>query len=198
LEKTVIDNQAKPPAECGNGYFIRIATLADASIIGQIEIEAGSRFKGTGLLDRLFDDSGDKKITSFDQKKLRALVEKQQVWVVCYGEKPVGFAICAIFGKAAFLEEIDVRPAHGRRGLATKLIEHASRWAVEKKLVYMDLCTFETVPWNGPFYKKLGFVILPPDEWYPEILSERKMEEQAGLPMEKRVVMRLHLASSEE
>jgi GNAT superfamily N-acetyltransferase len=196
-EKTMTDISPRIGTECGNGYYIRLATLADVSAIGEIEIEAGSRFRSTGLLDRLFDDSGEKKITSFDRKKLSALVEKAQVWVACDDHQPVGFAICAIFGRSAFLEEIDVLSTHGRQGLATKLIEHACRWAVENGLAYMDLCTFEAVPWNGPFYRKLGFVNLPQTQWYPEVLAELKMEEEAGLPMETRVVMRLQLAHSQ-
>src|SRR5476649_2768467 len=105
------DDPAK--TECGNGYYIRTATSADVSTIKDIEIEAGARFVGTGLLDKLFDDRGDGKITTFDPKKLGVLVEKQQVWVVCCGDEPVGFAVCAVFGEAAFLEEIDVLLAHG-------------------------------------------------------------------------------------
>jgi len=197
VETSITDDPAEVLTECGNGYYIRLATLSDLSMIREIEIVAGSRFIGTGLLDKFFNDSGDQKITTFDQTRLCALVEKQQVWVVCHHAEPVGFAICAIFGKAAFLEEIDVLPAHGRRGLATKLIEHACRWAANNGLECMDLCTFESVPWNGPFYKKLGFVILSPEEWSSEILAEREMEKVAGLPMETRIVMRLHLVPSE-
>jgi hypothetical protein len=62
------------------GYHIRLATLQDLASIKQIETQAGSRFAGTGLLDKLVDRvTGE--IRVFDQEQLKALVRKEQVWV---------------------------------------------------------------------------------------------------------------------
>jgi len=45
-------------------------------------------------------------------------------------DSPVGFAhVEVIEPGAVHLEEIDVHPDHGRRGLGTKLIRHVCHWA---------------------------------------------------------------------
>jgi len=175
-----------------DNYEIRLANLNDLPEVKEIELEAAHRFDGSGLLDAITD--ADQNVCTFDPDKLRELTAKQQVWVVCLDNKTVGFAICSIFGNRVFLEEIDVMMAHGRRGLATRLIRTACSWAKEKGLVAMDLATFEEVPWNAPFYKKLGFEILPRHQWTPEIIEQWQHEEKSGLPMDKRVVMRLDFA----
>jgi hypothetical protein len=54
------------------------------------------------------------------------------------------------------------------------------------------LTTFRHLPWNAPFYQKVGFRILEKanlDEQLAEILEE----EAKGLDITKRVAMRLDL-----
>jgi GNAT superfamily N-acetyltransferase len=169
-------------------YKIRLATLDDLPALAEIEVEASHRFDGTGLLTEAEQEG-----RTFNQNVLRKLTEKEQVWVACFEHEPVGFAIYSIFNNTVYLEEIDVMTAHGRRGLATRLIETACEWARKKGLIAMDLTTFEDVLWNAPFYKKLGFQILPRDQWTPEVNARWQDEKWAGLAIEKRVVMRLSL-----
>jgi len=175
-------------------YYIRIAVPDDGPTITQIEIDFGVRFADLDLQHsfQLFQLDGARMISTFDSERLRSLTEKQQVWVVChkYDEFAVGFAVCSAHSTGAYLEEIDVVPAHGRRGLATALIEHACDWARSKGFTCIELCTFRTVPWNAPFYEKLGFEIVPASDWSEDIIRATLEEESQGLPMEDRVVMR--------
>jgi len=172
-------------------YCVRLANADDAERINVIETEACSRFTETDLFEKLIDE--ERKIRTFDREHLRELIEKQQVWVACHCELPVGFAICSIFGDTAFVDEIDVMTAHGRRGLATALIQQACEWARKRGLVSMDLSTFIQIPWNAPFYTKLGFEVVPPEQWTEGIKAIRRAETDVGLPMESRVIMRLRL-----
>jgi GNAT superfamily N-acetyltransferase len=176
-----------------DGYYIRFAASDDGPAITQIEIDAGERFAELPDSFQLFETSGARTIGTFDHERLRALTEKQQVWVVCHHDLAVGFAVCSSFSTAAYLEEIDVVPEHGRRGLATALIEHACAWARSKGLTCIELCTFRTVPWNAPFYEKLGFNIVPASDWSEDNINARLEEERQGIPMEDRVVMRRKL-----
>ena len=55
------------------------------------------------------------------------------------------------------LEQLSVLPAQGRRGIGGALVAAAleeARWAGYDE---MSLCTYRDVPWNGPFYARLGF-----------------------------------------
>jgi len=73
----------------------------------------------------------------------------------------VGFAhvtTYAVQDDVAHLEQLSVRPEHGRRGTGTRLVEAAAeeaRWAGYAALV---LCTYRDLPWNAPFYARAGFV----------------------------------------
>jgi GNAT superfamily N-acetyltransferase len=78
---------------------------------------------------------------------------------------------------AAHLAQVSVRlPEHGRRGTGTRLVEAAcaeARWAGHGSIT---LCTYRDVPWNGPFYRALGFV---EDTDPPAYLRALRAHEQA-------------------
>jgi hypothetical protein len=98
--------------------------------------------------------------------------------------------IASVRDGAAYIEELDVVPAHGRRGLGTRLIAQVCAWAEAHGFASVTLSTFRDVPWNGPFYWKRGFRDLSPAEWTPDMLAIREREIQHGLRVEARVVMR--------
>ena len=49
------------------------------------------------------------------------------------------------------------------------------------------------VPWNAPYYERLGFVVLRDDELPAALAELRRLEVEHGLPGERRVSMRLEL-----
>ena len=57
----------------------------------------------------------------------------------------------------AYVEELDVMPEFGRRGLGSRLLAAVCEWAREQRCAAVTLSTFRDVPWNGPFYRKRGF-----------------------------------------
>ncbi|MDZ4699801.1 MAG: GNAT family N-acetyltransferase, partial [Rhodothermales bacterium] len=73
------------------------------------------------------------------------------------GRQVVGFALADIVAHTAFLSEIDVLPAYGRRGIGRALIERVEAWARETGFDRLSLTTFRDIPWNGPYYARLGF-----------------------------------------
>jgi GNAT superfamily N-acetyltransferase len=69
----------------------------------------------------------------------------------------VGFAHVVPHDLMAHLEQVSVHPDAVRRGVGTALVREAmeeARWA---GLDRMSLTTYRDVPWNGPFYARLGF-----------------------------------------
>jgi hypothetical protein len=58
----------------------------------------------------------------------------------------------------------------------------------------VTLTTFRDVPWNAPFYARLGFRILEPSAWTPGLMALLALEESRGLPRRLRVAMRYSIA----
>jgi GNAT superfamily N-acetyltransferase len=165
-------------------YRIRLARADEVARIRAIEDEAGTMFSGLGLIDETCDPS-------FPLDVAARLIDLGQVWVACCDDDvPVGMVIASVRDGAAYIEELDVVPAHGRRGVGSRLIARVCDWAAEHRYASVTLSTFRDVPWNGPFYRKRGFRDLSPAEWTPDMLAIREREIQHGLRVEARVVMR--------
>ena len=170
-----------------NSCRVRPARPEEAGRLREIEDEAGTRFAGLGLIDEELD-------VSFPLDVLARLVSMGQVWVAATdGGPPVGMVIASVRDGAVYVEEMDVLPAYGRRGLGARLLEGGCDWAEAHGYPAVTLSTFRDVPWNGPFYRKHGFRDLTPAEWTPGMQAIREKEAQHGLRVEARVFMRRDL-----
>ena len=113
------------------------------------------------------------------------------LWVALAGDCPVGFAQVELFEpRLAHLEELDVHPDHGRRGLGRQLVIAVCEWAASSGYEAVTLTTFRDVPWNMPFYATLGFEEIPMRELSPALVALVQREAQRGLEPSLRVVMR--------
>jgi GNAT superfamily N-acetyltransferase len=170
-----------PPSPAAPSYHLRRARADEAERIQEIERRAARRFAGLGLIDHVLDD-----VTPAED--LREEIGEGRVWVVCTPDDlAVGYAGAELRGGLAYLEEMDVLPEHGRRGLGRRLVEAVCDWARDRGYAVVTLTTFRDVPWNGPFYEKLGFRPVPPEAWTPEMAAIRRQEEVVmQLPWQRR------------
>jgi GNAT superfamily N-acetyltransferase len=170
-----------------SGYHIRLARPDEVGRLREIEDEAGERFNGLDIFDPELS-------SSFPLDELYRLAKLGQVWVMCgRNDFPVGMIIASVRCGNGYIEELDVLPEHGRRGLGRRLIEHVCEWARERGCSAVDLSTFRDVPWNGPFYRKNGFRDLTEAEWTKDMPHLREIETKLGLTPEARVFMRRDL-----
>jgi GNAT superfamily N-acetyltransferase len=170
------------------GYSIRLARADEATRIREIEDTAGELFSGLGLVDESSDES-------FPLDKLLRLIEMQQVWVACEASGwPVGMVIASVMDGTVYVEEMDVIPSHGQRGIGCRLLATVCDWAEANGYPAVTLSTFRDVPWNGPFYRRQGFRDLSREEWTPGMPAIREKEIRHGLRVESRVFMRRDLA----
>jgi ribosomal protein S18 acetylase RimI-like enzyme len=149
---------------------------------------------------QLFTEIGLDQVAACEPLSLEFLRRQQRkglVWVAADGkDHPVGFLAARELDGALHIEEIDVHPTHGRRGLGKRLIEAACAAAVRQGYEAVTLCTFRDVPWNAPFYAGIGFRVLEDRELGEKLsaLSEREKVEWRPL---LRVCMRRDLAIKE-
>lgn len=108
------------------------------------------------------------------------------------GTPPVGFVRVDEVDGLAHLEEIAVLPGSMRRGIGTRLMERAFEWARAERYPAVTLITYADVPWNGPYYVKLGFA--ETDNITPGLATRRERERTLGLDdVGPRIVMRRDL-----
>src|SRR5699024_1496013 len=91
------------------------------------------------------------------------------------------------------IEQVSVAATHARRGLGRALIEHAAGLARERGAPCLTLTTFAQVPWNAPYYERIGFRTLDENELSPRLRAIRDAEAAHGLGEWPRVCMRLDL-----
>ena len=114
--------------------------------------------------------------------------------VLVTGQPVNGFALVDVLDGAAHLGQLSVHPDHGRQGLGTGLLAAAAAWAQQAGYPAMTLTTFADVPWNGPFYRRHGFVVLDETELTPGLRATREHERAAGLDgLAPRAAMRRRL-----
>ncbi|MFI6027869.1 GNAT family N-acetyltransferase [Amycolatopsis magusensis] len=113
--------------------------------------------------------------------------------VLVAGTPPAGFARVEVVDGNAHLEQLAVHPSHFRQGVGTALVRAVLSWAQDAGFPAVTLCTFSDIPWNGPFYRKLGFADL--DDPSPGLQELRAHERALGLDdLGPRVVLRHPLA----
>lgn len=169
-------------------YEIRLATKHDVSCIPEIERAAAKLFLARtselGLTPETFD-----RATSIEQ--LQYAEREGRLWIALTpGGLVVGFALVVIIDRFAHLEEVNVLPAHGRRGIGKALIRAVCKWALGKAIPAVTLSTFREVPWNGPFYKRMGFRIVDPRDVSSGHVELVRLEKERGLRTDLRVIMR--------
>jgi GNAT superfamily N-acetyltransferase len=163
-------------------YQIAPARLQDIRYIPAIELAA------VRLLEDYAPDSVQLEISR--EQDLRDAQTGGRLWVALSGDAPVGFAHVIILESGlAHLEELDVHPNHGRKGLGTKLVEEVFEWVKRRGYHALTLTTFREPPFNMPFYRKLGFAELPREDFTADLRTIVAHETNRGLDPEKRVVM---------
>jgi GNAT superfamily N-acetyltransferase len=163
-------------------YTITAARPRDIALLGAIELAAASLLVGHA------PESVLKETTSTGV--LRRAQRDGRLWVALAHDVPVGFAhVEVIESDAAHLEEIDVHPEHGRRGLGTRLVTHVCEWAAAAGFQSVSLTTFRDVSWNMPFYARLGFNVIADCELTPALRRVVDDERRRGLDSSRRVVM---------
>jgi GNAT superfamily N-acetyltransferase len=169
------------------GYSIEPAQPQHLVKLQAIEHAAGKMFAGWDLPASLFDE--EMPLPVFETALALGLL-----WVALSpGGEPVGFALLERDGKLLHLEELDVHPDHGRKGIGSALVNSVCSWGVKQGCISMTLTTFRHIPWNRPFYEKLEFRVLPEARLGGDLKQRLAREAVQGMDPALRVVMKREL-----
>ncbi len=101
----------------------------------------------------------------------------------------MGFALIRILDRRPHLLELAVAQKHQGKGTGRLLVQSAAQWAKQNNYDDITLTTFRDIPWNMPWYKRLGFVEFIPGPDRPELISICAHENDTELGEQARVAM---------
>jgi len=167
-------------------YSIIAARPGDVAALPAIELAAAQLLRGhapDSVLNEVFDEA-----------ELREAQGQGRLWVALDGDTPVGFAVVELLARdLPHLEEVDVHPSHGRRGLGARLVQTVCEWAARSGYAQLTLTTYRDLPWNMPFYARLGFAEVPVEARRSELEAVFRAETARGFDSERRLVMKREL-----
>lgn len=163
---------------------VRRADAAEFEALQAIERAAGALFPPGRIPD--VDDV-------MPLGELAAAQDLGLLFVATAQDRVVGFAMAQERGELLHLAVMAVHPEHGRRGLGRQLVQAIVGAAARRRCVAVTLTTFDDLPWNGPFYRGLGFRALREAELDGPLRAILAHERSLG--MTDRVAMRLEIGT---
>ena len=169
--------------------MLRRADRCDLPRLQDVERAAGAAFRDVGMAAVADDEPPP-------LEDLAAYADRGRAWVVTDADdEPIAYLLLDVVDGAAHVEQVSVHPAHARRGVGRRLLDAAAAEALAQGFDALTLTTFAEVPWNAPYYARLGFAVVPEDRLGPELRRLRRHERERGLDAWPRVVMRRPLAA---
>ncbi|MET0284483.1 MAG: GNAT family N-acetyltransferase [Polyangiales bacterium] len=156
-------------------YALRIATPQEVSILPAIEMASAQRFHNS-----MHPAAADGQPIS-EGLHARWLMH-DGVWVA---ESPRGeiaaFVDWIPLAFDMYVVELDVHPDHAGKKLGSQLLDALAEFGGRLGFERMVLRTFRDVPWNEPYYRRLGFEPLEGIEEHAELANIRAQEASVGL-----------------
>ncbi|MFN4163891.1 MAG: GNAT family N-acetyltransferase [Ferrovibrio sp.] len=170
-------------------YAIRSARPDEAGLLREIERAAAQAFSAVG-----YPALATGEPTAAEEFRAAA-AEGMLAVAVGNNDRPVGFLLAAELDACLYVQELDVHPDHAGHRLAVRLFEAADAMARQRHLRALTLTTFRHVPWNAPYYARLGFVPMTAAGIGPDLRMVIERQRAAGLDMANRVAMRRPVSS---
>lgn len=165
--------------------MIRSALAFDLPAIPELERAAAQRFLATAHPELASAPP------SMTEAALALALQEDRLLVAEQEDTLCGFALLDQRGKDGWLQEFDVPPAFGGRGVGRALLAFSCAWARGRSCTRLTLTTFRTVPFNGPFYARFGFSFLDEATLPPHL--EEALAEERGAGLQDRCAMAMAL-----
>lgn len=173
-----------------NNYKIRAGTDADLRYLSALERDAVQAYRLIG-----YDFCADGAVRE-EAEHRQALRNGTVLVVEAPGGEIVGFALLWPVDGDAHLVELAVSQRHQGKGIGRHLIQRAEDWARATDFTQMTLTAFRDVPWNAPFYERLGFCVFEPDRHHKDLHTILADDRNHGFAVKPRVAMRKVIAGN--
>ncbi|WP_198413746.1 GNAT family N-acetyltransferase [Cryobacterium sp. TMT2-15-1] len=160
----------------------RLSSLEDHFRITEIERAAGEMFRNINMAI-VADDQ------PINRQDFQHFVTDHGAFVWLVDGVIVAYVLLEQVDGAAHIEQVTVHPEHACQGIGAQLIVLADSWARERELPAVTLTTFRDVPWNAPYYERLGFRAFLPRDWGPTMSARMDSEAARGLEAWPRVAL---------
>jgi GNAT superfamily N-acetyltransferase len=123
--------------------------------------------------------------------ELEAFRTEARAWVLANVEDcPVAYLLSSVVDRCAHIDQVSVAAAYAHRGLGAALIDHLDARAAACGREALTLTTFRAVPWNAPYYSRLGFAVVDQSDQGPELRALIEGEKKSIPGNALRVAMR--------
>ena len=161
---------------------IRLAHESDLTRLQLIESSAFYTLKNAGGVD------GEPTFSSLSA--LRKYLSEELLFVSCDSHNhPVGFVGGYGVDNELHISEVNVAPEWQRNGIGWNLLIRILEEGKKRSYKRVTLTTDRLVPFNAPFYQKLGFSILDEHHLSPRLLNILSDEINSGFHSSRRVAM---------
>ncbi|MDH6238379.1 GNAT family N-acetyltransferase [Cryobacterium sp. CG_9.6] len=161
----------------------RLATVNDLFRIQEIERAAGQTFRTVGMESVAEDEP-------ISAAVFESFLNEGEAWVTVSDDRfVIAYLLVEPLDGAMHVEQVTVHPSVARRGIGARLLDVANERATERKLDALTLTTFRDVPWNAPYYTRLGFGVIASERWGRGLHQKMSVEATNGLGKWPRVVM---------
>ncbi|MFD7229174.1 GNAT family N-acetyltransferase [Streptomyces sp. NPDC059881] len=163
---------------------IRSVRIDELPALQDIERAAGQCFRDIGMPEI----ADDEPLTLGELARYR---HAGLAWVAANdADTSVAYLIADRVDGNLHVEQVSVHPDSARRGIGRLLLDHLAAQARSERVPALTLTTFTEVPWNAPYYARLGFRLLDDNVHTPGLREIRRREAAHGLDRWSRACMR--------
>jgi GNAT superfamily N-acetyltransferase len=161
--------------------LIRLARQSEIEQIRDLERASAQRF--IGMMDALAADEPTLAVV------LSVRLQAGGLLVATADKALAGFVMVRPVEDSLYVEQIDVLPRFAGRRIGAALLDAVAQRALAAGLARLTLSTFRDIPWNAPWYRRLGFIDLADIDLTPGLLEIRAEHIERGLDESQRVFM---------
>ncbi|MEO8559832.1 MAG: GNAT family N-acetyltransferase [Rhodospirillales bacterium] len=165
-------------------FAVRAATAIDLAALPEIERQAHSIFYGMAGLGAV----AERPPTTIDR------LRRGPCWLAAQQDgRIVGFIVADQLEGDTLIETLAILPEFSGAGLGRALVGAATEWGKEIGMGSVLVAAYRDIPWDAPFYARLGFSEVPHRQWSSELHRLRREATLLGHDPARRLWMRLSL-----
>ncbi len=163
---------------------LRAPRRAELATLRQIEAAAARRFRGSRYPEVA-------RMAPTELAVLEGLEEDEGLRVAEDADgRLLGFALFMPLDGELYLGELNVLPEAAGHRIGARLIDAVEEIAAARGCRWLLLTTFRDVPWNAPYYARLGFAEVPQAEMGEGLRAQLAAQAARGLQPASRLAMR--------